>query len=149
MPGDDNAYDQFAWTYHDDVEYNHLKLRYHDRKKLSEEALNKKRAFKDVTPDNPFYHRIAIAAEMAAMRVDMAYILDRNNKLEEQLSTVAHLHQRMDILEGCYSYIKMLVERSRIYYAQITEALEYITKFRGEKANAVEQRNNQPDGAEG
>ena len=146
---DDKSIDELAWGWQDEVEYNHLKLRYSNRKELSQQAQDKYKALKDVVPRDPMYHRMAVSAEMASLRVDMAYIVDKNNKLEEMLGTVAFIHQRLDILEGSYSYIKMLAEGGRIDYATLTRIVKDIEKLKEEQINAIKQRSDRPDGAEG
>lgn len=135
-----------AWNYADEQEYGYVKLRHADRQKLLDEMANKKKALKDIGPDNPLYHRIAVSAEMARMRADMAYIVARNDKLEELLGTVSFLHQRLDIVEGAYSHVKMLAEASRIDYAQGAKALLEIKRIKEELTNAVTKTSHQPDG---
>lgn len=137
------------WGYKDEVEYNHIKLRYSDRKNLLDEATAKQKAFEKTTPENPLYHRIASSAESAKLRVDMAFMVDRMNKLEELLSTVSFLHQRLDILEGSYGYIKMLAEGGRIDYATLTRIVKDIEKLKEEQINALSKTSKEPHGAEG
>ena len=137
------------WGYQDEVEYKHIKMRYSDRRALLDEATAKQKAFDSCTPKNPLYHRIAVSAESAKLRVDMAYMVDRMTKLEELLSTVSFLHQRLDILEGSYSYIKMLAEGGRLDYATLTRIVKDIEKLKEEQANAITQRSDRPHGAEG
>ena len=138
-----------AWDYQDEIEYNHLKLKYGNRKELHEEAANKRKALRDCEPDNPLYHRIAVSAEMAAMRVDYAYIVARNIRLEEMLGTVSFLHQRLDILEGSYGYMKMLAEGGRIDYATLTRLIRDVEKLKQELSNGAESGSKEPHGAKG
>ena len=109
----------------------------------------KEKAFKDVNPKDHMYHRMAVSAEMAKLRVDMAYIVDRIAKMETVIAATARLHQRVDILEAAYGYQKMLAEKSRIEYALIAKGLEDIKKLKEELSNEAKQSSNGTDGAKG
>lgn len=137
------------WKYADEMEYTYIKERYSDRKSLMEEASNKLKAFKETEPNSRMYHRIAVSAEMAKMRVDMAYVIDKNTKLEEMLGTVAFLHQRIDILEGAYSHIKIVAEKCRIEYGVMASMLKDMKKLREDMTNEVKQRSDVTDGPTG
>ena len=102
--------DNLFWSFRDESFYNFLKHKYADRQKLSAEAEEKRKALDKMKDGDPLYHRMAVSAEMASLRVDMAYIVDRNNKLEEMIGTVEYLHQKVGILEGAYGHLKLLYE---------------------------------------
>lgn len=136
-----------AWQ--DEVEYAHIKLEYEDRKALYHEARNKQKALEETTPDNPLYHRIAVSAEMARMRLHMAYMLNENKKLTQMIGSISWLHEQVAILQGAYGHIKMLAATVRIDYDAIAKGLSVIAKLKEELTNAVKPRSDKPDGAEG
>ena len=103
------------WTIRDEGYYSFLKIKYQDRAKLSQEAQEKRKAC-DSMGDSPHRHRMSVEADMATMRLDMAYILDRNNQLEQYLETIEFLHQKVGILEGAYSHVKLIAENCRNNY---------------------------------
>jgi hypothetical protein len=98
------------WTFQDTSFYEFLKNKYKDRAKLHKEAEDKRKAAEKVPDTSPLYQRAQVSAEMASLRLDMAYIIERNNNLEEMLGTVEYLHQKVGILEGAYGHLKLLNE---------------------------------------
>lgn len=104
------------WAIRDEQFYGFLKMKYADRKKLCDEAEEKRKAAEKMKDTDPHFHRMAVSAEMASLRVDMAYIVDRNNQLEQYLETIEFLHQKVGILEGAYGHIKMLAEMAKADY---------------------------------
>lgn len=126
---------EIFWSFRDESFYNFLKHKYSDRQKLSQEAEDKRKALDKMKDGDPLYHRCAVSAEMASLRVDMAYIVDRNNKLEEMIETISFLHQRVDILEGAYSHTKMMAETCRIDYGLISKLHEKLKPLLEEQKN--------------
>lgn len=117
------------WSSRDEAFYAFMKEKYKDRQRLSTEAEQKRKAAEKMKDTDPHFHRMAMSAEMAQLRLDMAYIVDRNNQLEEMIGTVEYLHQRVGIVEGAYSHTKMLAETCRIDYALISKGLTDIKKL--------------------
>lgn len=133
----------------DDAGYQRMLLQYGDRKAMSHEARNKRKALESMNTENPFYHRSAASAEMAQMRLDMAYIVEENKKLREMIETIGFLHQRVDVVYGAYAHMKMLADKSRIDYAMTESAIKDILKLKKELTNEVEHRRDKPDGIAG
>lgn len=113
------------WEIRDESYYSFLKHKYKDRAKLSQEAEDKRKAA-DAMVGSPHHLRMTVEADMASMRLDMAYIVDRNNQLEQYLETVEFLHQKVGILEGAYSHIKMLAEVCRNDYVDFAKKLKQL-----------------------
>lgn len=109
-----NSIETTMWAMRDEQFYDFLKMKYSDRKKLSDIAEEKRKSAEKMKDDNPLYHRAQVSAEMASLRLDMAYIVDRNNQLEQYLATVEFLHQKVGVLEGAYGYLKMMLETCRL-----------------------------------
>lgn len=102
------------WAFADEQFYSFMRRKYHDRAKLASEAEAKRKALEKVKEDNPMYHRMAASVEMAALRLDMAYMMDKNTKLEQFIETIEYLHQRVGIVEGAYGHLKLLFEQCRV-----------------------------------
>lgn len=102
------------WAYSDENFYSFMRNKYSNRANLAKEADDKRKALEKMKDDNPLYHRMAAGAEMAQLRLDMAYIIDKNTKLEQFIETIGYLHQRVDILEGAYGHLKLLFETCKI-----------------------------------
>ncbi len=115
----------FAWELRDERHYQFIARKYHDRRKLAAEADEKRKlADKSETINgkpNPQHPRLCVEAEMAQMRYDMAYMVDKNTQLEQYIETIEFVHQRLGILEGAYGHIKTLVMGSRMDYSQNTD----------------------------
>lgn len=126
---------EMFWSFRDESFYSFLKHKYSDRAKLMAEAEEKRKAVDKMKDGDPLYHRCAVSAEMASLRVDMAYIVDRNNKLEEMIETISFLHQRVDILEGAYSHTKMMAETCRIDYGLVQRLYDKLKPLLKEQEN--------------
>ena len=114
--------EDLAWGFGDEQFYTFLKHKYADRRQLKADAEEKRKAAeKMIDGKDPHYHRMAVTAEMAQLRLDMAYIIDKNNKLEQYIETIEYLHQKVGVLEGAYGYVKMLAENLRIDYSRISD----------------------------
>jgi hypothetical protein len=105
------------WSMQDDQFYDFLKRKYQDRQKLSIECEEKRKALEKTKETDALYHRMAVSAEMAQLRLDMAYIVDKNTKLEQYVETIGYLHTRLDIVEGAYGHLKLLFETCRLQSA--------------------------------
>lgn len=127
--------EDLMWSFRDESFYSFLKFKYQDRAKLQAEAEEKRKAVDKMKDGDPLYHRMAVSAEMAGLRVDMAYIVDRNNKLEEMIETISFLHQRVGILEGAYGHMKMMAETVRIDYSLISKLHEKLKPLLKEQEN--------------
>lgn len=132
----------------DESDYNRMTERYSDRKAIGNEALAKRKALDDIKAENPFYHRAAVSAEMAQMRYDMALIVEENKRLREMIETIGYLHQRMEVVYGAYSHVKMLADKSRIDYALIAKGIEDVLKLKKELTHEITARSSRPDGEE-
>lgn len=139
----DSALGDYAWSLQDEGQYQFLQRKYHDRRTLSKEATAaRKLADKSETVNgqpNAHHPRLVLVADMAQVRCDMAYVMDKNRQLEEQITALSWLHQRVDILEGAYGHIKMLAETCRIDYASVLKAMKIIEAFNKEHQNAKEK----------
>jgi len=111
---DSQSQEGMFWAFSDEQFYSFLKRKYHDRAKLASEAEAKRKALEKVKDSDPMYHRMAASAEMAALRLDMAYMIDKNTKLETFLETIGYMHTRLDIVEGAYGHLKLLFEQCRL-----------------------------------
>lgn len=140
------------WVYQDEANYAAMQDKYKDRQKLCDEANAKRAALKDMTSDNPFYHRAAVSAEMAQMRWEMAYIVAENQRLREMVGTIDWLHQQVSVLTGAYGHVKMLAETAKMEYGQAAKVvklwLDTIMKNKGEN-NGTTSGSNKVDGSKG
>lgn len=140
------------WKFQDEANYAAMKDKYKNRKKLCDEMDAKRKAFKDMAPDNPFYHRAAVSAEMAQMRWEMSYIVAENERLRGMIETIDWLHQQVSILQGAYGHVKMLAETAKFEYGNAAKVvqlwIETITKKRG-ASNETAPRSNETDGTKG
>lgn len=136
------------WSFQDETNYLFLQSRYKDRKAIGDEAGEKRKAVKNMDTDNPFYHRAAVSAEMAAMRYDMAYIVAENKKLRDYINTISWLHEQVGVLQGAYAHTKRLADLARIDYTLIETGLKMINKLKEELQNGTTQRSNEADGTE-
>lgn len=121
------------WNFRDEATYAFLEQKYRDREKLGAEYdAARKLADKSQTIDgkpNPQHPRLALEADMAQLKLEMAYIIDRNSQLQQYIATLEYLHERVGILEGAYGHTKLLAETCRIDYALVKDALDKIHKF--------------------
>lgn len=133
----------FAWSMRDEGQYQFMARKYADRQKLSKEYEEKRKlADKSETIDgkpNPQHPRIRLEADMAQMRYEMAYILEKNSMLSEQIGILVQLFERVSLLEGAYHHTKMLAENCRIDYAAIAEGLKFFHTFKKEHARDKEK----------
>lgn len=128
------SYERAAlWTFRDEATYAFLEQKYRDREKLGEEyAAARKLAEKSQTVDgkpNPMLPRLEMQADMAQMKLEMSYIIDRNSQLQQHIETIGYLHDRVGILEGAYGHTKMLAETCRIDYVLTKGLHEKLTKY--------------------
>lgn len=129
----------YAWSMRDEGQYQFMAKKYAERKKLADEFdVKRKLADKSETIDgkpNPQYPRIRLEADMAQMRYEMAYIVEKNAMLSEQVQIMGNLFQRVDILEGAYGHMKLLAEGCRIDYTEIAKALKILKPLLKEHGN--------------
>lgn len=132
----------WAWSIRDEGQYQFMATKYGDRKRLSEEYEAKRKvADKSETIEgkpNPQYPRIRLEADMAQMRYEMAYILDKNKQLSEQVEALTWLYQRVDILEGAYGHMKLLAETTRIDYHAVKSMMQKLQPLIKEQADGKE-----------
>lgn len=122
MPNTAPTHD-WAWNLRDEGYYEFLKTKYQDRAKLATEAEQKRKAAEKAKDTDPHYHRLQVSSEMASLRLDMAYIVDRNNQLEQYVSTLEFLHERVGILEGAYGHTKLMAEIVRADFELLKKTL--------------------------
>ena len=114
--------EDLAWGFGDEQHYSFLQHKYGNRRQLKDDDEEKRKAAEKMADGkDPHYHRMAVTAEMAQLRLDMAYIIDKNNKLEQYIETIEYLHQRVGILEGAYGHLKLLGENMKFDYSRISE----------------------------
>ena len=139
----DSGFKAIAWQMRDENMYAFIERKYHDRQALSDQAeAARKLAEKSQTIEgnpNPQYPRLLIEADIAQMKLEMAYVLDKNAQLAQYIDTLEFLHQRVGVLEGAYAHIKMLAETCRIDYALISKAVEFVKKFKQEHSDDKEK----------
>lgn len=147
MSQDDKIEASF-WQHQDSVEYNYIRLRYANRKELLDEMAHKKKVLNATKETDPHYQRIAMSAEMARLRADMAYIVGENDNMRGLIETMRDLHDQMGILRGAYSHVKLLADDSKMSYSLIAKGLSEIIKLKGEFTNGSTQRSDRTDGQE-
>lgn len=86
---------------------------------------------------NPMYPRFALEEEVARLTYHMAYLLEKNRILTEQVEMLTPAFQRLAILEGAYGHLMTMVQSQKI---------EYFNKLR-EKANARQNTETSQGGA--
>lgn len=123
-----------AWTMRDEEQYQFLEKKYGDRRSLYEGAVHaRKQADRSETIDgqpNPHHRRLVLEAEMAQMRYEMAYVIDKNKFLSQFIETIEFLHQRVGLVEGAYHHVKLLAETARIDYHAVAKGLTEIKKLK-------------------
>lgn len=138
------------WNFRDEATYAFLEQKYRDREKLGAEYNEaRKLADKSQTIDgrpNPQHPRLVLEADMAQIKLEMAYIIDRNGQLQQYIETLEYLHQRVGILEGAYGHTKMLAENCRIDYGLTKAMHDKINKAIKERED--EKNSGQPTGPE-
>lgn len=102
------------WCFRDEQMHTLLENKYADRKRLATEAEQKRQAVEKMEATNPLYHRAAVSSEMAQMRFEMAYLIDKNRQLAQYIETIEYLHQRVGIIEGAYGGLKLLLETANM-----------------------------------
>ena len=128
----------FSWALRDEGQYEFMRQKYHDRRAL-EQAYDEKRKLADKSETingkpNPQHPRLVIEAEMAQQRYEMAYIIDRNTMLQEQLEALSWLANRVSILEGAYGHLNMMTEQNKLIHSQVTASLRKMEKADGAKS---------------
>lgn len=147
----EHSMEAMVWAMRDERVYSMLERKYTDRKKLAAEAEDaRKLAEKNQTIDgkpNPLLPMLLMRAEIAQLRFEMSYIIDKNTHLGSIIETVDYLHTRIGIAEGAYAHVKMLAEGNRIDYVVTKELHAKLTTFLKEQADAKDHREPaRPDG---
>lgn len=72
---------------------------------------------------NPMYPRYELQEKVARLTYHMAYLLEKNRLLTEQVGIISEVFPRMAILEGSYSHLMTMVQGQKIgYYNKLKEA---------------------------
>lgn len=134
----------WAWSMRDEGQYQFLRHKYHDRKGLADDCAQKRKlADKSETVDgkpNPEHPRLQMHAEMAQLRYEMSYIVDKNAQLETQIEALSYLCQRVDILEGAYGHVKLVAETAKVDYSLVAKALKSINDLHPGAQNAHKEK---------
>lgn len=135
-----------TWDFQDEAHNQWVQWKYgkENRAKLKEDYQNKtKMVEKSKTlPDgkpNPHLPRMQLEADLAQTRYDMAYLVDRNQELENKMEILVQLFDRVSILEGAYSHIKTVAEVAKIDYGLISQGLREIKEIKDLKAKSQPQ----------
>lgn len=71
---------------------------------------------------NPMYPRYALEEEVARLTYHMAYLLEKNRILSEQVAMLSPAFERLAILEGAYGHLMTMVQSQKIaYFNQLKE----------------------------
>lgn len=105
------ANDEGVWSMEDQANAEFLALKYQNRKQLGDDWTEKRKLAemsktKEDGKPNPLYPRLAMEAEMARMAFDMAYVIQINENLKQQVEILSSLYERVGLLEGAYSYLR-------------------------------------------
>lgn len=114
-----------AWDFRDEEQYAFIEKKYGNRRALWEAAQQARREadgkeLKDGQP-NPQHRRLVLEAEMATMRFEMAYVIDKNKQLQQIIEPLEFVFQRLTILEGAYGHVKLLAETAKTDYILTTQ----------------------------
>jgi len=109
-----------GWSAHDQAQLNFLQRKYGDREKLGDAWVEKrKHAAMNEKIDgkpNPHYPRLAMEAELARMAYDMAYVLEQNSMMQEQINILTELYHRVGLLEGAYAHLSQSTDYVKNQY---------------------------------
>lgn len=123
------------WSLRDEAHCRFIDFKYADRQKLAEDWHEKRKlADKSQTiagKPNPQYPRLIVEAEIAQTRFDMAYLVAKNQQLEQQIMMLNDLHQRVSILEGAYTYLRMLAETAKLAFESAMKTISAEPKPKG------------------
>lgn len=138
--------EQATWNFEDEAHNDWVQFKYgkENRAKLKDDYTTKsKLAEKSKTlPDgrpNPHHPRLQLEADLAQTRYDMAYLVARNQELENKMEILVQLFDRVGILEGAYSHIKTVAEVAKIDYGLISQGLREIKEIKDLKAKSQPQ----------
>ena len=105
-----------------------------NRKKLEDDWREKSKLaensklLKDGKP-NPHYPRLQLEADMAQTRFDMAFIVAKNVEMQRKLEMFEQLFERISILEGAYSHVKLIATNAKIDYDLVRNGLKKIEEL--------------------
>lgn len=116
-----NLFEPTGWTAQDESNWEFLKQKYKERENLSEEWIEKRKTAsqKQTTAEgkpNPLYPRLVLEAENARLQYENAIIIARLNIMEEQMSIMEGLFQRVGILEGAYQSLALANSTIKVDY---------------------------------
>lgn len=109
------------WSTSDEANVNFIKLKYAERERLGDEWVEKRKlAEKNKTREdgkpNPHYARMAMEAELARMAFDMAYMVETNCRMAEQIIMLQVLFERVGLIEGNMAYLKQSTDYVKNQY---------------------------------
>jgi hypothetical protein len=110
-----------GWSGQDSAELRFLQMKYRDRAALCEEWIEKRKiaAMNKESEDgkaSKHYPRMAMEADIARMAYEMAYILEQNSMMQEQINILTELYQRVALLEGAYTHLSQSTEYVKNQY---------------------------------
>lgn len=114
-------YKDSLWTMQDEANLELIKGKYGDRKQLAEDWIEKRkiaeknRTREDGSP-NPQYPRMAMEAEIARFAYDIAYMVDGQRVLAEQICVMSSLFERVGLLEGAYAHLRQSTDYVKNQY---------------------------------
>lgn len=118
---------EFPWLAENDPNWLTINRMYGNPDALGEEWLEKRKiAEKNRTLQsgelNPMYPRFRLEEEVARLTYHMAYLLEKNRILQEQVGMMTPMFQRMAILEGAYGHLMTMVQSQKLeYYNKLKE----------------------------
>lgn len=128
---------EMSWRIEDELQSRFVEMKYRDKPTLKTEWDKAVKAAQDQEfidgKPGKHYERLRLIADMAATRYDMAYIVEKNMALEQRFHEVFDLVERVSILEGAYSYLKMLSESARIAFINAGDLLKTVYKNKEQK----------------
>lgn len=127
--------DPETWDISDEATEAFLKHKYQDRKILKEDHTAKKKIAEgqrllDGKP-NPQAPRLRLEADLAETRYEMSLIIHRNQVIERKLDMLEGLFERLALVEGAYSHLRLKSELANIDLLAAKKLYEKMTK--GEK----------------
>lgn len=125
--------DDYAWDFRDEEAYGFLEKKYHNRRLLWEASEHARRQADDAEliggAPNPQYRRLVLEAEVAKLRYEMAYMVDKNKQLATLIEPLEFLFQRVGILEGAYGHVKLLAETAHTDYNLLEGAMKKLSEM--------------------
>lgn len=127
------------WKLRDEQAYTFIEQKYKNRQSLQQYAdLARKLSDSSQTIDgkpNPHHPLLEARAEVAQLRLEMSYMIERNAHLQGYVEQIEFLYQRVSIVEGAYQHTKLLAETAKIDYSLIRSLADRLNKFLTERKN--------------